>query len=349
MKYVTLGRSGLSVSQFCLGAMTFGSSWGWGATEPESREMFYRFVDAGGNFVDTANVYTNGESEEILGRLLKDRGLRDRIVLATKFTFQNDPGNSPHGGGNGRKNATRSLETSLDRLGLAYIDLYWMHCWDRVTPVEEVVETFDYMVRAGKILHYGFSDVPAWYAVRAFDYATANGLARPIALQNEYSLAERAIEREHIPASQEIGLGIAVWSPLAGGFLSGKYKRGEPLPANNRMTWTGASGRMQEDRAWDIIDALSSVSDSTGHTPAEIALAWVSAQPGVTSTIIGARDMSQMEANLRALDFALSTEHMLKLDEASALPAVHPYKMFKMNKTLFGRADVSPWTASKTR
>src|SRR5258706_5184509 len=222
--YLTLGRSGLRVSPLCLGTMTFGKEWGWGSEEETARIVFDRYVDAGGNFIDTADLYTEGHIEELVGKFIGERGLRDRVVLATKFTFNAQPGN-PNSGGNGRKNIYRALEASLRRLGTDYIDLYWLHAWDTVTPVDEVVSTLNDMVRTGKIRHYGFSDVPAWYATRAFSLAEKNGAERPIALQLEYSLVERNIEREHIPAAQEFGLGVLPWRPLAGGFLSGKYRR----------------------------------------------------------------------------------------------------------------------------
>jgi aryl-alcohol dehydrogenase-like predicted oxidoreductase len=222
--YVTLGRSGLRVSPLCLGTMTFGTEWGWGSEEEVARGVFDRYVDGGGNFLDTADAYTEGHSEELLGTFIRDRGLRDRVVLATKFTFNAEPGN-PNAGGNGRKNIYRALNASLRRLQTDYIDLYWLHAWDTVTPVEEVVSTLNDLVRAGKIRYYGFSDTPAWYVARAQTLAEKEGKERPIALQLEYSLVERNIEREHIPAAQELGLAITPWSPLAGGFLTGKYKR----------------------------------------------------------------------------------------------------------------------------
>ena len=205
--YITLGRSGLRVSPLCLGTMTFGTEWGWGAEEKTSREVFDRYVDAGGNFIDTADFYTGGHSEELLGKFISERGVRDRVVLATKFTFNGDAGN-PNAGGNGRKNIYRALDGSLRRLQADYIDLYWLHAWDTVTPVEEVISTLNDLVRAGKIRHYGFSDTPAWYVARAQTLAEKEGKERLVALQLEYSLVERNIEREHIPAAQELGLGI---------------------------------------------------------------------------------------------------------------------------------------------
>src|ERR1700688_2740483 len=223
-EYVTLGRSGLRVSPLCLGTMTFGTEWGWGNDEDAARMVFNRYLERGGNFVDTADMYTNGKSEELVGKFIKDAKARDRVVLATKFTFNAQPGN-PNAGGNGRKNIYRAIEGSLRRLQTDYIDLYWMHAWDTITPVEEVVVSLDTLVQAGKIRHFGFSDVPAWYAARAYTLAEQQGCERIIALQLEYSLIERHIEREHIPAAQELGLGLCPWSPLGNGLLAGKYKR----------------------------------------------------------------------------------------------------------------------------
>ena len=225
-EYVTLGRSGLSVSPLCLGTMTFGTEWGWGAEEEPSRAMFNRYLERGGNFVDTADGYTNGKSETLVGKFLKESGARDKVVLATKFTFNGQPGN-PNAGGNGRKNMYRAIEDSLRRLQTDYLDLYWMHAWDTITPVEEVVASLDTLVRAGKIRYFGFSDVPAWYLSRAYTLAEQQGREKIIALQLEYSLIERHIEREHIPAAQELGLGLCPWSPLGNGLLSGKYQRGD--------------------------------------------------------------------------------------------------------------------------
>jgi aryl-alcohol dehydrogenase-like predicted oxidoreductase len=202
--YVTLGRSGLRVSPLTLGTMTFGTEWGWGTEENISRDVFNRYIDAGGNFIDTADLYTAGTSEKMVGKFISERGLRDRVVLATKFTFNSEPGN-PNAGGNGRKNIYRALEGSLNRLQTDYIDLYWLHAWDTLTPVEEVISTLNDLVRQGKIRHYGFSDTPAWYVARAQTLAELQGKERLIALQLEYSLVERNIEREHIPVAQELG------------------------------------------------------------------------------------------------------------------------------------------------
>jgi aryl-alcohol dehydrogenase-like predicted oxidoreductase len=240
-QYVTLGRSGLCVSPLCLGTMTFGTEWGWGADDSTSAALLDRYLTAGGNFVDTADFYTEGKSEEILGKLISERKVRDRVVLATKFTFNQEPGN-PNAGGNGRKNVYRALEGSLRRLGTDYVDLYWLHAWDTITPIDEVLATFDDLVKSGTIRYYGFSNVPAWYASRAQTIAEREAKARPIALQFEYSLVERNIEREHVPAAQELGIGICPWSPLASGFLSGKYSRNQASATEGRLNATKDSG-----------------------------------------------------------------------------------------------------------
>src|SRR4029077_13675253 len=256
--YITLGRSGLRVSPLCLGTMTFGTEWGWGSEESVSRSVFDAYVDAGGNLLDNADVYTSGKSEELVGTFIDDRKLRDQVVLATTFTFNTDPGN-PNGGGTGGKNIYRALAGSLRRLRTDYIDLYWLHAWDTVTPVEEVMATLNDLVREGKIRHYGFSDTPAWYVARAQTLAELQGKQRPIALQLEYSLVERNIEREHIPVAQELGIGILPWSPLAGGFLAGKYKRsGNTGVGDGRHEVTKNSGNPAfnkfTEHNWKVLD-----------------------------------------------------------------------------------------------
>ena len=330
-EYVTLGRSGLIVSPFSLGTMTFGNDR-WGSPDEESSRIFHRYVEEGGNFLDCADGYAEGKSEEVLGRFIAESRLRDKVVLATKFTFAAQEGN-PNSGGNGRKNAYRALEGSLRRLATDYVDLYWMHVWDMVTPVEEVVETLSTLVREGKIRYYGFSDVPAWYVARAVTLAQERGLVAPIALQLEYSLVERSIEREHLPAAQELQLGICPWSPLASGFLSGKYTReGASSSKGSRLDVLKASNNPVfnkfTEQNWKVLDAVQEVAKQLGRSSAEVALNWVATQPGVTSTIIGATKLKQLEDNLAALSFAIPQELRQKLDEASALDPAHPYMFF---------------------
>lgn len=351
--YTTLGRSGLRVSPLSLGAMTFGTEWGFGVEEKPSRAILDTYVEAGGNFIDTAEGYTNGHSEQIVGRFVAERKLRDRVVIATKFTFSADRTN-PNAGGNGRKNIYRALEGSLRRLQTDYIDLYWLHAWDTLTPAEEVLSSLNDLVRQGKILHYGFSNIPAWYLARIATLAEKEGKEQPIALQLEYSLAERNIEHEHVPAAREFGMGICPWSPLASGFLTGKYRR----------TAQGAEGegRLQKiknlgnpafekatERNWRILDVLLEVSGEIGRKPAQVALNWVAAQPAVSSTIIGATSVEQLKENLASLDFALPDELSAKLAQASAPGTSHPYAIFgqPFTEMINGNSPVRSWNSGQ--
>ena len=333
--------------------MTFGTEWGWGADEESSRAIFNLYLEKGGNFVDTADAYTNGKSEQLVGKFLQETKTRDKVVLATKFTFNGEPGN-PNANGNGRKNIHRAIEGSLRRLQTDYIDLYWMHVWDMVTPVEEVAASLDTLVQAGKIRYYGFSDVPAWYAARAYTLAEQQGREKVIALQLEYSLIERNIEREHIPAAQELGLGICPWSPLGNGLLAGKYKKeGQSGPADGRLEIQKSAGSALlerfTERNWKIVDALVEVSKPIGRPPAEVALNWVATQPGVTSTILGVTKVAQLDSNLSSLDFSISGELRTRLDQASALdPTAHPYVFFgpKLQARVRGDLSIRPWMRS---
>lgn len=317
----TLGRSGLPVSPLCLGTMTFGNK-AWGSADEVSAAIFNAYVDAGGNFLDTADVYAGGRSEELVGGYIRERGLRDKVVLATKFSFA---------GGNGRKNIHRAIEGSLRRLGTEYVDLYWMHVWDGVTPPEEMLQSMGDLVRAGKVRYFGLSDVPAWYVARMVTLAEAHGVPGPIAMQLEYSLVERTIEQEHVPMARALGLGVTPWSPLGFGFLSGKYTRaGDVGAGSGEGRLDGKTPMFQKftDRNWPILDALRAVSAEAGRPMAEVALAWAVAQPGVTSVILGASKLEQLTSNLRSLDVALSAEQMDKLDKASAVEPVSPYAIF---------------------
>jgi aryl-alcohol dehydrogenase-like predicted oxidoreductase len=350
-EYFTLGRSGLRVSPLCLGTMTFGTEWGFGADEKESRAIFDRYLEVGGNFIDTADGYNAGTSEIMVGKFVGDRKLRDRLVIATKFTFNAEPGN-PNAGGNGRKNIYRALEGSLRRLKMDYVDLYHLHAWDLVTPVEEVLSTLNDLVREGKIRHYGLSDTPAWYVARAQTIAEKEGKERMIALQLEYSLVERNIEREHVPAAQELGIGICPWSPLAGGFLSGKYKReGDSGHGDGRLVNAPNPifARFSE-RNWRILDVLHDVAKQIHKSPAQVALNWVATQPGVSSTIIGATKVAQLDDNLASVDFSISAEQRKQLDEASALEVFHPYTFFDaaLQSTIHGGVHVQGWMPART-
>jgi aryl-alcohol dehydrogenase-like predicted oxidoreductase len=351
--YVTLGRSGLRVSPLTLGTMTFGTEWGWGSEEGTARAIFNRYLEAGGNVLDTADGYTNGKSETLVGKFIEEGGWRDRVVLATKFTFNAAPGN-PNAGGNGRKNIYRALHGSLRRLKTDYIDLYWLHAWDTVTPVEEVVSTLNDLLREGKILHYGFSDTPAWYVARAYTLAEKEGKDCLAALQLEYSLVERNIEREHIPVAQELGLAVCPWSPIAGGFLAGKYQReGDSGRGEGRLEQTKdhpVLGKvLRSEQNWRIVETVVDVAKRMGKTPAQVALNWVATQPGVTSTIIGATKIAQLDDNLSAVEFTVPAELRQQLDAVSELPVAHPYMFFggALQSMITGNTSIQPWMPSR--
>ena len=313
--YVTLGRSGLRVSPFCLGAMTFGEDWGWGSSVAESEGIISRFMERGGNFIDTANVYTKGHSEKIIGDFIgRDRSRRDRVVIATKFFGNLFPGD-PNGGGAGRKTIVSSCEQSLRRLQTDYVDLYWMHCWDRLTPVEETMRALDDLVTSGKVRYIGFSDTPAWKVSQAQTIAQLRGWAPLVALQIEYSLLERTVEGELIPMAREMGLGVTPWSPLKSGVLSGKYTRenAASVKADRGERVTQNLG----EKVYGIIDELIAIGKELGASPASVALAWVQGRPGVASTIIGARRLEQLDQNLAALALALTADQVARLDKLS--------------------------------
>ena len=346
--YRTLGRSGLVVSPLCLGTMTFGTPR-WGSPDEGSEAIFHAYVEAGGNFIDTADVYSKGRSEELVGGYVAGRQLRDQLVLATKFAFHSGVPGHPNSGGNGRKNIHRALEGSLRRLQTDYVDLYWMHVWDMVTPVEEVLQTLGDLVRSGKIRYFGFSDIPAWYAAKAATLASAHALPGPIALQLEYSLVARSIEHEHIPAARECGLGICPWSPLAAGFLAGKYQRdgdGDGATGAGRLTGPNPFGNSKfTDRNWQTLDALRPIAEQVGRPPAQVALAWAAAQPGITSTIVGASKVEQLRDNLAALEIRLTLDQLQALDQASAPDPIFPYPIFTpaINRMIFGGNTVQGW------
>jgi len=309
--------------------MTFGTDWGIGSDQTTARTIFQRYLDAGGNFFDTADGYTNGKSEEMLGQFMVDAKNRDSCVVATKYTFNRRPGD-PNAGGNSRKRMMEAVEGSLKRLKTDYIDLYWLHAWDALTPEEEVMSAFDTLVRQGKVRYIGLSDTPAWYVASCQRLAHWRGWEPLCSLQLEYSLVERSIEREHIPAARHFGLGVCPWSPLAGGLLSGKYKRDKS--GEGRLKTMEASPNpvfaKMTDRNFDIVDVLVEVANAIGATPAQVALKWVSTRPGVSSTIIGATKLPQLEDNLKAMTLTLPAEHSAKLDEASRPALEHPYVFF---------------------
>jgi aryl-alcohol dehydrogenase-like predicted oxidoreductase len=331
MRYKLFGKhTGLRVSELVLGAGTFGTRWGHGAEPDEAGRIFNAYAEAGGNFIDTANGYQFGQSEEILGDLLIGR--RDDFVLATKFTFQTDPKAGILVTGNSRRAMVSSVEASLRRLKTDRIDLYWAHVSDGVTPVEEIVRGFDDLARAGKILYAGLSDFPAWRVARAATIAELRGVTPIAGLQVEHSLVERTTEQELLPAGQALGLGIVAWSPLGGGVLTGKYRQGE------KGRREGFGGRVfQEENSSHrtaILDTLIAVAKNAGVTPAEIAVAWVAAKGSLP--IIGPRTLAQLENNLAAIKVTLSPEQIARLDEVSAIPAVFPHRMLNNPATRHG-------------
>jgi aryl-alcohol dehydrogenase-like predicted oxidoreductase len=362
--YRTLGRSGLIVSPLALGTMTFGAGR-WGSDEAASRVVFETYLEAGGNFVDTADVYAGGRSEEMLGTFIRNTNARDHLVLATKSGFPRIQG-TPLAGGNGAKNIRMGLESSLRRLQTDTIDLYWVHVWDRTTPAEEVLQTLSDAVRGGKILYYGFSNTPSWYVAKIATLAQAHGLPAPVGLQYQYSLIDRGVELDILPAGREFGLGLVPWSPLAAGLLTGKYgremiaqaDRGTTLPDKAGDDASQRSDRLNGDnpfggmlfteRNFDVVDTLRAIAEEAGHSMAEVALAWAANRPGVSSVLIGASRVEQLEQNIRSLDVSLSPDQQKRLDEASILPMLNPYFIFDLpRERIFGGQFVVPWTPDR--
>ena len=333
MNYYTLGRTGLKVSRLALGTMTFGEEWGWGADAANARQLFDAYLDAGGNFIDTADLYTNGNSERLLGKFVKDSGSRDRVVIATKFSYNSQPGN-PNAGGNGRKNIMRAVEGSLQRLGTDYIDLYMLHTWDCVTPVDEVMRTFEDLVRSGKVHHVALSDIPAWYAAQAQTLAQERHLEPISTIQLEYSLVERNIEFEYLPMAQALNTGVMVWSPLASGLLAGKYRPSQdgPPSGSGRLAMLADSGNPAfnkfTDRNWVIAAELERVAKSLDRSMAQVAINWVANRPGVASVLIGATKLHQLQDNLGALEFEIPEELSQRLDAVSQPERKFPYTFF---------------------
>jgi aryl-alcohol dehydrogenase-like predicted oxidoreductase len=333
--YVTLGRSGLKVSPFCLGAMTFGQEWGFGTDEATAKRLMDRFIERGGNFIDTANIYTGGHSEKIIGdHIGRDAAKRDRVVIATKFSGNMHRGD-PNGGGANRKSIFANCEASLRRLQTDYIDLYWLHWEDAFTPIEETIGALNALVQAGKVRYIGFSDTHAWKVARAQTIAELRGWAPLIALQIEYSLLERTVEGELIPMAQALGLGVTPWSPLRSGVLSGKYSRDNmKAESAGRADWVA---RNANEKTFQVLDALKDVARKRETTPARVAIAWVASRPGVTSPILGVRTEAQLDDNLAAIDVTLAPEDIAALNAVTkptlnfptgflvgALPASYP-------------------------
>jgi len=339
MNYQLLGRSGLRVSDLCLGTMTFGEDWGWGAARDESRKIYDAYREAGGNFIDTANVYTNGSSEKLVGEFVG--GHREEVVVATKYTnaavgFSGKPGADANAGGNQRKNMVQAVEASLKRLGTDYLDLYWLHIWDQITPAEEVMRAFDDLVSSGKVLYVGISDAPAWVVSKSNTLAELRGWTRYVGLQIEYSLLERTVERELVPMAKDQQLTVLAWSPLRGGLLTGKY-----LPENVSQS-KADSARMHSEMmkafaatggesTHAIVHETIAVGKELGVSAAQVALAWLRYRPVPVIPIIGARKLAQVEDNLRSLDVALSAEHLQRLDKASSVSLGFPHDFMALD------------------
>lgn len=330
--YRLLGRSGLRVSPLALGTMTFRVGPGsWGSSDEEARAMVDMYVDRGGNFIDTADFYGQlGQSEVLLGELVQGR--RDRLVLSTKYSLTTEPGN-PNAAGNHRKNMVKSVEDSLKRMGTDYIDLLYLHMWDFRTPVDEILRSFDDLVRAGKVLYIGLSDTPAWQASRMQAIAELRGWTQFCALQIQYSLVERTVEREMIPMAREMGMGVSPWAPLGQGMLTGKYTRADLVPGDmsdisSRKAINAVTGKLTEKNL-DIADLVVEIAGEIGCTPAQLAVAWTLANPAVCSPVVGVRTPAQLEDNLGALAVEISSDQLARLNTISAVPPVFPMDVLK--------------------
>lgn len=316
MRYKLLGKSGLRVSELALGTMTFGENWGWGASKEESRKIFEAYAEAGGNFIDTANRYTDGTAEQYVGEFIAAD--RDHFVLCTKYTLftrRNDPNFS----GNHRKNMMRSLAESLKRLKTDYIDVYWIHAWDFITPVEEVMRALDDMVRAGKILHVGISDAPAWVIAQANTLAELRGWTPFIGLQTQYSLIERSAERDLLPMARALDVGVMAWAALGSGVLTGKYNQNSSEKGRAAM-WGMAAGRNLT-----IAQEVVNIAEEVGHSPSQVALNWVRQQPGVVIPLIGAKKLNQLQDNLACVEFKLTAAQLERLDQVSQIDLGFPH------------------------
>lgn len=325
MQYKLLGKSGLRVSELCLGTMTFGEDWGWGSSKEESQRIYQIFREVGGNFIDTANIYTNGTSEKFLGEFIATE--RDAIVLATKYT--NGLGdNNPNGGGNQRKNMVQSVEASLKRLNTDYIDLLWLHTWDFMTPAEEVMRAFDDLVRAGKVLYIGISDTPVWVVSQCNTLAELRGWTQFIGLQIEYSLIQRTPEREFLPMSRTLDIGVTAWSPLANGWLSGKYTKPNQTSEEKRLDSEMMKGFLEQSpRNTAIAQEVDKVAQQIGKSSSQVALSWL-LNKGVIP-IVGARKVSHIQDNLQCVDVELSPEQIQQLDRVSKIELGFPHDFLK--------------------
>jgi aryl-alcohol dehydrogenase-like predicted oxidoreductase len=316
MRYKLLGRSGLRVSELALGTMTFGTDWGWGADRAVSQQLFELYANAGGNFIDTAVNYTNGTSEQYVGELVASD--RAHFVLASKYTLSTRPGD-PNAGGNQRKNMVRSLESSLKRLQTDYLDLYWVHAWDGITPMEEVMRALDDLVRAGKVLYVGISDTPAWVVSRANMLAELRGWSSFVGLQLRYSLADRAAERDLLPMANALNIGVTAWSVLGAGVLTGKYN-GNASVAGRAASWQEIPPQHK-----GIAETVLEVAAQIGCSPAQVAINWVRQQPGTIIPLLGATKLTQLQDNLDCLHNTLTTEQLAQLSAANPLDLGFPH------------------------
>jgi len=328
MRYKLLGRSGLRVSELCLGTMTFGEEWGWGASKEESRRVYDAFRKAGGNFIDTANKYTEGTSETYLGEFMAAE--REAVVLATKYTLSMDPGD-PNASGNHRKNLVQSVEASLKRLNTDYIDLLWVHAWDFLTPLEEIMRALDDLVRTGKVLYVGVSDAPAWEVSRANMLAELRGWSPFVGLQIQYSLVERTPERELLPMARALDIGVTAWSPLGGGVLTGKYNA-EQSDAKRYDGGSPFSDYFLSRRNLAIAETVQKTAAELGKTPSQVALRWLLDRPngGVMIPIVGARTLDHLADNLGCLDFSLPAKQREALDRVSAIEPGFPHDFLEL-------------------
>lgn len=348
--YRQLGRSGLIVSPLALGTMTFGAGR-WGTDEPTARAIFDTYIESGGNLIDTADVYSGGESERMLGRFLKDSRMRDSLVISTKAGFSRSEGTPMHSG-NGAYNIRLGIEGSLKRLGVDRIDLYWVHVWDQLTPAQEVLRTLADAVARGEILYYGFSNAPSWYVAKIATLAAAHGLPGPIGLQYAWSLVERGVELDLLPMARDFGLGMMPWSPLAGGLLTGKYGREKLTAASQAVKVPNAvdvsegqprerlngsnpyGGTLFTERNFDIVDIVRDVAAELDRPMAQVALSWVLGQRGMSSLLLGVSRPDQLKGNFDALSLKLTEDQRARLDAVSALPALNPYFIFSLPSEL---------------
>ena len=325
MRYKLFGHTGLRVSELSLGVMTFGESWGWGSNKADSKTIFDTYVNAGGNFFDTADQYTDGDSERWLGEFAASE--RERFVIATKYSSQLST-EHPMASGNSRKHMVQALEGSLKRLNTDYIDIYWLHCWDFLTPVEEVMRGLDDLISAGKIQYIGISNTPAWTVAKANTLAELRGWHRFSGLQLKYNLVARDIEAEYMPLANDMDLSICAWSPLASGVLSGKYNREDVTATAGSERAKLMAGKVHPD-SYAVIDVIGDIANECDATVAQIALAWMRQQDARVIPLIGARTLEQLNDNLGCLDVELSEQHMQRLNIASSWKKPFPYNFLE--------------------